>query len=624
MKKGIFLLAVLLLTVPAVLVQAQEGKDKKSLFIYQLFNTKGTNLPNHIVEVINDKFQTRLVELLENKYTLVNNDSVTERLNKMGKKQSLGCDDEQCINDVINASETDYFIYGSIKPGIGTGNYLFSVSLMYREEGDSIPRVNNKISPDITWAIINNGEKLQAFLDEKAGDLIKKIAGQQTQQAGSVLNVIKEYAAAFTGASVQGQFSSSEKMSLWYKLSKAGALNKTITLSHESGRDFDIFVYDGESQISKAESSALSETIDVLSMNSDTCYVKVSNYQGQGPFTLSMKSYVDPLTTAKWLSGQASGTFTSAAKDFQWYKMKKNDVIDKNFVLTNNAGQDFDLAIYDGKSKVVYGEFTTNPEIINTKGKYFNSDIVLIRVTNFQGSGNYTLKVEKYSFAPNAKWFSGSVMNGSFSSTNKEFQWYKLKRNDAVNAIFQLRYDFGADRDFDFTVYDGEMKIASAESTSNPETLSLQGKNLNSDTCYIQVKNYKGSGNYTLTKMASSGTYTQQPYSGTQQPYSGLPNGSKAAARVESKMFISGFFPTSSRVDQWFRLTGQEGTNPEFAIFHATNADFDFEVYSNDNKVCTAMGSSSGDKVRCHVPGTCYLKVWNHNGSGSFTINISK
>jgi len=72
----------------------------------------------------------------------------------------------------------------------------------------------------------------------------------------------------------------------------------------------------------------------------------------------------------------------------------------------------------------------------------------------------------------------------------------------------------------------------------------------------------------------------------------------------------------------WFVLSGQEGTNPRFTIFHAGNVDFDFEVFSAHNVVGRATGMNSGDSIQCNVPGQCFVRVWSCRGAGPYQIQI--
>lgn len=497
-------LLTILVTGTASYAQEEEKQEKLSVFIYTLFDKK-TGLGGNWVTGISDTFESYLIKQLRKSYRIISDSSVQESLEREGLKQSLGCDSEKCIKDIITASSADYFIYGTITPWT-YGKYTFTVTLMYREPESTLAESKNQISQKITYQQINKDDELQKFIEENADLLIVDLVKKEKEGPD---NVIKQKAKVITQATgAKGNFLTAEKINYWYKLNKANANKKSFILSHDSGRDFDIYIYDGENEnpVLKAESGSLSEKLDMKNLLSDNCYVKIANYSGFGPYTLTIKDYVDPIETAKFLIGnKATGNFPSTNKEEHWYKMKTKDIMDKSLVLSHNQGQDFDVAVYDkqGSNKIVYGELASNPEIITTRGKYLPDDLTLIKVWNYQGSGPYTLTIEKEA----------------------------------------------------------------------PKTIPPQG----------------------------------------------------AQVKTEYGMFLSGYIPTTSKTEQWFKLNGQQGQSPTFQIFHGNNADFDFEVYSNNDKVCSATGSSSGDQVKCNnIKGQCHVKVWNHNGSGSFTINIKK
>lgn len=100
------------------------------------------------------------------------------------------------------------------------------------------------------------------------------------------------------------------------------------------------------------------------------------------------------------------------------------------------------------------------------------------------------------------------------------------------------------------------------------------------------------------------------------------PNNTKSLADPVKGMTIRGKMSSKTDVD-WYVLNGQEGVNPTFTINHASGVDFDFEVWSGEEKVATCSGTTSPDSETVNVPGKCYIKVYSFRGSGSYTITIT-
>jgi len=99
------------------------------------------------------------------------------------------------------------------------------------------------------------------------------------------------------------------------------------------------------------------------------------------------------------------------------------------------------------------------------------------------------------------------------------------------------------------------------------------------------------------------------------------PNNQRAQADSITGLVIRGYIDNPSDVD-WFVLNGQEGTNPTFIIHHDSDVDFDFEVYSDMNRMGSATGSNSGDSMTCNIPGRCYIRIWSCRGTGNYEIVI--
>jgi cyanophycinase len=90
---------------------------------------------------------------------------------------------------------------------------------------------------------------------------------------------------------------------------------------------------------------------------------------------------------------------------------------------------------------------------------------------------------------------SGTAVTGSISSAN-DFDWFKLDVTGPGTISISLSH--ASNVDFDWYLYPATgTYIASASTTNNPETGSRAVTA--AGTYYVRVKNYSGTGNYTLT-----------------------------------------------------------------------------------------------------------------------------
>ncbi len=74
----------------------------------------------------------------------------------------------------------------------------------------------------------------------------------------------------------------------------------------------------------------------------------------------------------------------------------------------------------------------------------------------------------------------------------------------------------------------------------------------------------------------------------------------------------------------WYVLNGQEGTECEFTLeFEADRAVIGMELYSDENLIGIFEDGRSGQSGTFEIPGTCYVKVWNHpDQEGPYTVTL--
>ncbi len=72
----------------------------------------------------------------------------------------------------------------------------------------------------------------------------------------------------------------------------------------------------------------------------------------------------------------------------------------------------------------------------------------------------------------------------------------------------------------------------------------------------------------------------------------------------------------------WLDLQGQEGTSPTICLSHGGGVDFDLAVFNDGAQVCSNLGMDTYSCCSAHTPGHVRVKVWSHNGSGSYSVTI--
>jgi S1-C subfamily serine protease/DUF971 family protein len=87
-------------------------------------------------------------------------------------------------------------------------------------------------------------------------------------------------------------------------------------------------------------------------------------------------------------------------------------------------------------------------------------------------------------------------------------------------------------------------------------------------------------------------------------------------------MAVQGRLSAGDDVD-WLELNNQEGARPTITMTHGDRCDFDLEVYSDLFLTGKAAGKGETEKITCHVPGRCFLKVMRKSGEGDYKITFT-
>ena len=87
-------------------------------------------------------------------------------------------------------------------------------------------------------------------------------------------------------------------------------------------------------------------------------------------------------------------------------------------------------------------------------------------------------------------------------------------------------------------------------------------------------------------------------------------------------MAVQGRLSEGDDVD-WLELNNQEGMRPTITMTHGAGCDFDLEVYSDSFLTGKSAVKGESEKVTCHVPGRCFLKVIRKTGEGDYKIALN-
>jgi hypothetical protein len=117
--------------------------------------------------------------------------------------------------------------------------------------------------------------------------------------------------------------------------------------------------------------------------------------------------------------------------------------------------------------------------------------------------------------------------------------------------------------------------------------------------------------------------FTLAPAVAQEGPDEQEPNDTMQQADSIDGFTIDGEVGRRTDQEDWYKLEGQEGTNPTITLtYDADECDIDLDVYSDDELVGSLTGTEDEDSDEFDVPGTCYLHVYAYDGHGEYTIDI--
>ncbi len=187
---------------------------------------------------------------------------------------------------------------------------------------------------------------------------------------------------------------------------------------------------------------------------------------------------------------------------------------------------------------------------------------------------------------------------------NDPADWYRLNGQEGTLATFTLVHDPGGD--FALEVYNGLDRVARTDGDAQAKsvTASIPG------ACYLAVIRRSGTGAYSVY-ITPGGAAEKEPDDSMDQ-----------SIQIQGMSFVGGL-SSESDVD-WYALSGQEGTNATFTIYHDRGANFSIEVFNNGRPVGRSTGSGSAGSVTAEIPGRCNLRISSSGGRGWYRVAITR
>lgn len=430
------------------------------------------------------------------------------------------------------------------------------------------------------------------------------------------------------GLTIQGSLSANDPVD-WFELGGHEGERPSVSLSYDAGCDYYLEIY---------SDANLSGTITGKEPGKNPvhtpgrCFFKVMRKSGEGPYKILIAPGRTDIQSGVELESNNSRALANRTRSMtltgrldendteDWFVLEGQEGTQPAITLSHGEGMNFDMEVYSDDMLVCSARGAENTETVacNVPGRCY------VRIVRISGAGNYTVRVQRdggtYSEQePNddrsmANLVRNLVIEGSLSAEDGD-DWFELGGQEGNAPSFTLRH--GANANFDFEVYSGDVLVCRGTGTGASETLrcNVPGR------CFVHVWRVSGEGSYTLTIDPHRPQPVQQrPMSATGMEVE--PNNSRETATLTRSMTLQGELSASDTED-WFELGGQEGTRPTFTITHDPQANFDFEVYSDGNLVCRATGSGASETIHCEVPGRCFVRVFRVSGAGRYTITIA-
>jgi hypothetical protein len=203
----------------------------------------------------------------------------------------------------------------------------------------------------------------------------------------------------------------------------------------------------------------------------------------------------------------------------------------------------------------------------------------------------------------------GLTIDGAINERDHD-DWYVLQGQEGTNPTFTMTFD--ADTlEVDWEVFSDDEAVATQSAWGSPDSVAVQVPG----TCYIHVWWWSGSGDYSIDiEPAAEG----DDCAGASEVE---PNDSKDLADLIDGMEIKGYMCEND--EDWYKLDGQEGTNPTFTLsFDAEGLEMDWEIISDDEVIQSMTDYGSPEEITARVPGTCYLHIWWWSGEGPYKVKI--
>ncbi len=201
----------------------------------------------------------------------------------------------------------------------------------------------------------------------------------------------------------------------------------------------------------------------------------------------------------------------------------------------------------------------------------------------------------------------GLLIDGHLGDGDEE-DWYEISGQEGNYPRITISHL--AVNNFDFEVY-SDNELAGKATGASPQDVIQCGV---PGRCYLRVYRVSGSGDYTLQ-------ISSQPRLANDAGQEMEPNDTRFMATLSRSFNLIGSLRAGDDED-WFELAGQEGVTPTFQISHDERANFNLEVYSDNDLACRSLGGAGSERISCQVPGKCFVRVHRVSGEGGYAVRI--
>ena len=366
----------------------------------------------------------------------------------------------------------------------------------------------------------------------------------------------------------------------------------------------------------------------------------------------------DSTSTAFYLpasNGTYYGNLTSSTDESDYYAVNMSTNTGIAAQLNSPSGADFDLRLYSSSGSVIDSSYSTSVDDITSNGSAVGGTTIYIEVTQWTGSGQYTLQIWIFSTGGQPGSNQDDAGSGSDAGSDASTAISLTAANGTVDGWISDQWD--SDDWYSVTVptdrymfvdiisfanasfYGSYISILdSAGSTIDSDwgntwsTVSTNGSSVGGQTIYIQMHSSSDEGDYNFSYNFAS--TAGQPGSNQDDAGTGGDAGNSAASATNLTVPVTGgnytgWASSNWDTEDWYRITIPVN-HTIWADVSWTNTSADLDLYMYDSTGLTtidyAAGSANPEMVSANgtsVGGAdILLRVRAYSGDSNYTMSI--